>query len=175
MAGAWGLPVGRHSHMKNRERKDSFLGFMQNDKNWWYLMSFIPKKMWRPIWHFLQWWFDEIWTKQIGPQSKSQYHTNPILFTSGEKMPGNQWRILEKSGLSLNMAWICIFDTWPWSQMHHRLKPIKQGHLSAFVPFKTDPHPCLICSPPVEFHDLKLEKEMRQLKMWSLEPWRGII
>ena len=44
MAGAWGLPVGRHSHMKNRERKDSFLGFMQNDKNWWYLMSFIPKK-----------------------------------------------------------------------------------------------------------------------------------
>ena len=41
MAGAWGLPFGRHSNMKN---EDSFLGFMHDDKNRWYFMNCIVQR-----------------------------------------------------------------------------------------------------------------------------------
>ena len=73
MAMAWGLPSGTHSsQMKNGEKWDFFLFFKSPICCCMRQSCMVPRCGGDLFGIFCDGGFDEIWTKQIGPQSKSQ-------------------------------------------------------------------------------------------------------
>ena len=110
MAGAWGLPFGRHSNMKN---EDSFLGFMHDDKNRWYFMNCIVQRCGDLFGIFCNGGLMKFERNKLVRNPNPNTTQIQSCLRQGKKCQGiNEEFLRNESGLSLNIVRICIFDTW---------------------------------------------------------------